>query len=215
MSILTDKYRTNIVIISIIVLLIVGIVGLYHINQDRITEDNVINWKGPGGIYKIDIQKQGSMTVYVTTVSIQGKQMSYPLRYSPVDLQNISLQMGVLTELLDKKGVYVTKDVDLINKTNGDSTIAAIEFGEILGSGQFGLYQKAVKSTYTTEINSKEPMPTITCSNVTNNIAVIYMKIGEQNKIYLDKNCIILEATNSENLIKVGEKLAYKLLGVF
>jgi hypothetical protein len=213
---LIEKYRVAIVLIIILILTVGGIVTLYYFNNKKISEQ-VIIWNGPGGEYKIDIVNKNGFKTYTTYVDIRGQRYGYPLRHSPYDVENISIQNNILPILLSKQGIYITRDSDLGTKTNQSASISSMEFGEILGSGQFGIYKKGVKSAFTNQTKESidYKIPTITCSNITKNIGVIYMKLSKENKIYINNECIILEATDGDNLIKVGEKLAYKLLGVF
>src|SRR3989344_3892702 len=51
--------------------------------------------------------------------------------------------------------------------------------------------------------------------NKLNKDKVIYVKIGQESKIYSQNGCIIIEGKGTEDLIRVSEKFAYHLLGVF
>lgn len=209
-----EKYRIAIIFAVILIILIAGAVAIYINHQKNISENNLI-WKGPGGEYRIEKQQQGALTVYITTIDYKGQKLGYPFRNSPSDVKDITVQTGVLSELLTKQGIYITKDSNLSNLTQGDSTLSAISFGEILGSGQFGLFQRPVKSAFTDKFDETNKIPQITCQNVTKNVAVVDMKLGEENKIYFQDKCIILEATDGANMIKTSERLAYGLLGLF
>jgi len=57
--------------------------------------------------------------------------------------------------------------------------------------------------------------PKVTCEDANENIGVIYLDLGEENKVYSKGNCIILEGINDKGLLLASEKFAYHLIGVF
>lgn len=137
----------------------------------------------------------------------------YFFRYSPKDVENISVEKDIYKILNRPKGtkmVYITQDLDFLSKTNTDTMLASSEFARILGTNDYGVFKLNVKSTYTTNDSAK--LVPITCANVTDENAVIYIKEGE-NKIYSDKGCLIIQGTK-EDIIRIGDRFAYYLANV-
>ena len=63
---------------------------------------------------------------------------------------------------------------------------------------------------------SKEiALPIITCNTVNETVSVIYLTLGTENKVYSEKDCIIVEGKDTEGLTLAANKFAYYLLGVF
>ena len=99
-------------------------------------------------------------------------------------------------------------------------SLVTAPMASVFGKNEYGLYKTNIRVAFT-EFHGAQPAPVVDCStvnlngNVNRTIAVIYLKLGDENRIYSDGDCIIIEGKNTEGLIKSGEKFAYALLGVF
>ena len=209
---MTKKNSSLIIIVIIVVLILLGL-GFYWFKF--YLNNGYYNYKGLNGEFKITKSKVGEVNFYHTSVFVNEQEYIYSFRNHPQDLENIPLESGLISKLNRPKGVkgiYVTQDVDLANKTNSDSVLGINAFEQVL-TGDSSLYNLRVGNTYTTNF-SKEYLP-ITCNNVSTNFAVIYVKVGEESKIYSQGNCIVIEGRGVNGIVRAGEKFAYSLLGVF
>ena len=209
-----DKNST---VIWIIIAFFIGIIAFVIIKHVVNVQENYIIWDSPYGDYKVEIIKTGNLTFYSSGVVVGDTLYTFPLRYSPVDVQDILSVPGVQKILASKKMIYTTRDLELGNLTGQMSSIAALEFGKILGNADYGLYKIPVKAAFTESTNKSSAMviPEITCSNATKSMGVIYMKLGENNQIYLEEQCVIVQGVDAEGLVMTSDKLAYLLLGAF
>ena len=75
----------------------------------------------------------------------------------------------------------------------------------------------SIKSQLNTinKTSGADDLPIITCNDVRDHQGVILLKIGENNRIYSDNGCIILEAKSNKDLIRVSDRLILDILGVF
>lgn len=199
-----------------IIILVLLVFGVYRLKTNLGTS---YDYQGEKGIYKIDKNKVFNIEVYSIHVTADGMEYIYSFRNHPSDLGEVSLEPNLIEKLNRPEGVknlYVTRDLNLGEKTNHYDVVAASTFEQILGTGKAGLYRLNLKNAYT---NYKEGFPEITCNDVANDnhTAVIYLRLGSGNKVYSNKNydCVIIEGKDADGLIKAGERFGYYLLGVF
>ena len=203
----SKSIRNVIIVFGIVLLLIVAIVLISYFKGFG---KGYFIYDGKGGKYRIDLVKFGNMTDYYVHTEANGKQYVYPFRNDPRNLKSIYLEPDVKNKFINKVEVYVTQDAD---KLGTNSLIGKMEFIKILSKyNEEGIYGLEVVNTFTTKF---EERPAITCNNVTKNIGVIYLKLGDENKIYSDKDCVIIQGINDDNLLLASEKFAYHLLNLF
>ncbi len=135
-----------------------------------------------------------------------------PFKHSPKELENYIIEPGLpLVLLKNKKLIYMS-----INKTENISDskmgIAALELARITGK-RYNMFNIDTIGAYTT---FTEPIvPVITCANSSNTTAVVIYTVGQMNRAYSDNNCIIIEGTSEDEVIKVADRFAYEILGIF
>ena len=203
--------------IFILLLLSLGAVFLYSKYQD--SKDYFI-YKGANGDYRIDIFLTGNQTDYYVYSVSDDILYRIPLRKKPQDVEAIPLEPNLLDKITRPSGthrVYITQDPGTANKTAQYSILALIDIGKILGKAEYGIYKLNVQGALTMETpRSKEiALPIITCNTVNETVSVIYLTLGTENKVYSEKDCIIVEGKDTEGLTLAANKFAYYLLGVF
>ncbi|MBS3152139.1 hypothetical protein J4230_01880 [Candidatus Woesearchaeota archaeon] len=207
-----EKKTLWVALVIFVVLILIILVGYFV----RVYLSNgYYNYEGKNGEYKIWKSKVGSVIFYHVSVFQEDQEYIYSFRNHPKDLEEIYLEPGLISELNRPKGIrklYVTQDVELANMTDADSVLGIAAFEQML-TGNFGIYNLDISNVYNTSFENKT-LP-ITCANVTNNIAVVYIKVGDETKVYSQYGCIIIEGRGGNGIIKAGEKFAYNLLGVF
>ena len=57
-------------------------------------------------------------------------------------------------------------------------------------------------------------LPVITCEDVSDSRSVILFDIGDENRIYSQEGCVIMEAVNEDELIRVADRLTLTTLGI-
>lgn len=211
--------KGNLAIFLIIILIIGSVIGILVVQKYKDSK-SFFTYKGIFGDFYIKKMLMENNTLYNVNVDFPNKRYIISLRNSPYDVENISLEPNIERNLNRKEGIgmlYVTKEPEIINQTNNKATIAIIEFGRILGTNEFGIYKIPSQSanTKTPIDNLNSTVPIITCGNVSQEVSVIYVKLGDKNEIYSKDGCVIVEATDGDNLIKVADKFAYHLIGLY
>ena len=104
-----------------------------------------------------------------------------------------------------------------MNQTDSKSVLALMEFNRILGTANYGIYKLNVASSVIEATNKSIDLglPVITCENVTGRDTVVLLRLGHQNRVDTENGCVILEAENGDDLIRVADRLSYFLLDVF
>lgn len=159
----------------------------------------------------------GELTMHILTTytTYKGDLTNYkqviPLINGPKTLEEIEVQKNINNKILNKKFVYITLDPNF----KGDAVIASIDIAKVLGTADYSVFKIPTQGafTYSNNVNSTIT-PIITCNNANNDIGVILLNLSKENKIYSSRECVILEATTYDNLIKVADRLVYNLLGV-
>lgn len=216
---MVNKRKFEVLVAWIIVLaVIVSFIILKVRTADTFT------YEGKKGIFKFDIEQIGSVTFFRPHVLYKGKEYIYAFRNKPQDLEDISLEEGIankLNRLGGLKDLYITKDVNLSSQIQGSVSIVVAPMISILGRSDFGIYKARVTSAYTSHHAGEPVAPIVDCTTVNLNekvnktSGVILVRLGEDNRIYSDGDCVIVEGKDTDGLIKSGEKFGYHLIGVF
>lgn len=209
-----------IIVVIVTIVLLIGILvgfGYYKSHKDFFV------YNGKGGEYQVQKVKFGDIMQYKVTTNIllNGKNSEYKMffRSSPYDVESVTLEPSILRELLLEGGVkkvYVTQDYNLSVETGQMSTVGVIEFNRILGTKEYGLYGLSVQSAFTSVNGNDSSVPAITCDDVKDEIKVIYVTLGDSNRVYMKKKgCVVIEGTDANGILLASDKFAYHLLGVF
>ncbi len=209
---ITDSTTFWFIVVLLVAFVLIGL-GFYWF---KVLNDRAYyNYEGKGGDYQIGKSKVGNVVFYHISVFFEGKEYIYSFRNHPKDLEDVYLEPDLDNKLNRPGGIrtlYVINDPELVNMTNGRSVIATVAFQQILG-GEYGFYGLNVENAYTAFVNNGTEI--ITCDNVDDNTAVIYVKIGEETKVYSEDDCIIVQGRGQDGIIRAGEKFAYYLIGLF
>src|SRR3989344_1023506 len=218
------NYLVKILILSVVIFFIVfGSLRLYRIiNVDRST----YTFDGATGQFTFNIVENNKLKQHVVSVYVfedDGKEHEkvIPLRYGPKEMKDITVEKDIDNlVLLDlskedtlKDLIYITQDPKLVEESNRDSIVASLEIMKVVGDYSFGVYKIPMQMAYTAKGSTN--LPIITCKDTESSKGVIFLKYGNGNRIYSEEGCVILEATTSEGLIKVADRLVLDLLGVF
>jgi hypothetical protein len=129
------------------------------------------------------------------------------LRYSPLEVQNVSVQGG-LNETFFIQPFYLTFDPDSNSSNSSNNTdfkYLALAFSEIGLNVVRGMGGQ-VETACTKNISEVcEDHPIVTCDD---DKAVFYMRIAPEPRVILGGNCLILEGNEFE-LIKAVDRVLY------
>ena len=215
----SGKSSSNtLVIIVILAVIIVASIAVGYISFRNANKDFIV-YKDPDGnaynIQKVLVEKD---VMYRFLYPFEdGKIVSYMMRNSPYDVKPVNFERNVVEKINKPNGIkmlYVTRDFNLSGLTDSDSVIAGSEFIRLLGKADYAIYNLNVANVFTDyDYNGQTPM--ISCANVTSDNSVIYLKLGDANRVYSESNrCLIVEGVDGKGLILASDRLAYELMGV-
>jgi len=125
--------------------------------------------------------------------------------YLPRDVEFIFTSPLIKDRLKNKLEIDVTSDV---NDTNREAiSLAQFQIGSTLQP--FNIF---VRSGFTG--NNSFNFPVLTCNDATNFVPVIYFKTSNQTVVLLEDNCIIIEASQPADFIRIKDRLIYEMFDI-
>src|SRR3989344_6744361 len=151
-----------------------------------------------------------------------------PLRSDPRQIENIPINLSMITWMpkareadnynLDADKIYMTFSP---NYSGGDLALAGGELARVFGTAGYGIYNVPTGGAYIEAPKFYSEVPVITCTNAGRGgpagesiIGVIWFKLGDENRVYNDGDCVILEGKSYTDLIKVADRFLLEVLGV-
>lgn len=125
--------------------------------------------------------------------------------YFPAEVEQINLSSDIITSLLNKPEIDTTSQ---INDTFSEE-IALAQFNMALTLNILNVY---IRRGFTT--NNTFDLPIITCEDATIAIPILYFKQSNQTKITLENNCIIAEARDNFDILRIKDRMLYSMLGI-
>ena len=139
----------------------------------------------------------------------------YEFYYHPLDLENEDFNNSILFHLnnvaLNNGNVSIAFTPEIANQ--GKAAIAGVEISKI--TGLYGFPTKAGLTHITDEvIEEGVEFPVFTCENAHIRNFVIIFQLGEQTSIDSRKYCTIITGTSIDELIRMADLMAYKIVGI-
>jgi len=125
--------------------------------------------------------------------------------YFPSEVEQINISPEITSILLNKPEIDATSK---INDTFAEE-IALAQYNMLLTLNNLDIY---LRQGFTT--NTPFNMPIITCEDATESIPVIFFKQSNDTKITLENNCIISEARNNIDILRIKDRLLYSIFGI-
>ena len=125
--------------------------------------------------------------------------------YLPPDVEQINLTSDIITTLINKPEIDTTS---LVNDTFSEE-IALAQYNMNLVLKNLNVYLR--RGFTTANIFN---LSVITCEDATFAVPVVYFKQSNQTKIDLDDNCIIAEARNNIDVLRIKDRLLYSMFGI-
>lgn len=129
------------------------------------------------------------------------------VRYGPVELEDISLDRSIKQKIIDDKVIFIT--IDPKEGLTGKTTMAALEVTKVMNNEL--LFHIPVNSSM---ISPYKEYPVKACKDATRTETVLWLKLGKENSVESDGNCVIITGRTEEDLIKGADRLVLYLLGI-
>ena len=125
--------------------------------------------------------------------------------YFPSEVEQIELSIEIKDLILNRPEIDSTSNVDDLFLEE----ISLAQYTMALTLGSSNIY---IRSGFTT--NNTFNMPIITCNEATIAVPVIYFKQSNQTKVTLEDSCIIAEARNNLDILRIKDRLLFSILGI-
>ncbi|HLD16073.1 MAG TPA: hypothetical protein VJB94_05905 [Candidatus Nanoarchaeia archaeon] len=129
------------------------------------------------------------------------------IREDPREIDNISIGSNVKNDILSKKQIYTVIDPE--ENLTGVTTLAALELDKVIDNPF--LFNIPLNSAFVKDFKN---YPVKNCQDVDETIGIIWLRLGEETKVYSENGCVFVEADKEENLVKAANKLDLVLLGM-
>ncbi|MBU0929954.1 MAG: hypothetical protein KJ623_02690 [Nanoarchaeota archaeon] len=223
--------KNTIIAIIVFVALISIFVGTIIYYGNIIKEGYHYTYKGADGSdYAIEVIRLEGVKGLFQRVTFalsrdDGKLYKYStlFRNSPMDLEKIPMEPSRDSILYNgndaKTQIYITQDTSLPGNSSRTSTVAALDIMKLTyGLSNVYIYGVPTELAYMNITPEQEQMEIkdIDCSDASDEIGVILIKLGSENKIYKENdNCVVLEAKSYDDITKVTDKFNMHLIGIF
>lgn len=147
-----------------------------------------------------------------TKSNIGEREYEIIFHFTPDEVEDIPTEKNIRNEsitpflFMNTEKIYITTNPDYPSSV----VIGGVEISKIIGQ----VFRKKVMGALTKEVSNSNETPIITCDDINDNQRVIYLKLGNETKIYSDNGCIIVLGENPEMLLKASERLAFEILKI-
>ncbi len=139
------------------------------------------------------------------------KEFDIMFHYTPYEVEYIPTEKNIRNEtstpyiFMNAKRIYVTTEPDYPSAV----ILGGVEIAKIISQ----IYGKEVKGALTKEVENSNA-PVITCGNLTDDQRVIYLQLSNETGIFNEYGCIVVKGTNTDELLKASERLAFEILKI-
>jgi len=203
--------------IAILVVLFLGIIYVVNI----VISDDVQTPLTPVGDivvyngYEFERTEGVWKTHMVITDNFKGWTRPYDFlfHYNPYEVEDVptvrnSINQSIAYFFIFREGTYITFDPDQEGIVLARIAQASVELTKIVSQ----VYEKPVKGGTTKYFSDSYPV--ITCEDASDKMGVIYIRLGNETKVYNDGLCLIVQGKNETDIIRAAEKVSFELLKI-
>ncbi len=125
--------------------------------------------------------------------------------YFPAEVEGVNVSSDVITALLNKPEIDTTSETDDMFAEE----IALAQYNMALTLNNFNIYMRRGFTT-----NNTFDLPIITCENATVVVPIIYFEHSNETRVSIENNCVIAEARNNFDVLRIKDRLLYSILGI-
>lgn len=208
---INDKTIRNTIYVMIIILIGFGIFVYLNSKTGWLQANNPTTYEYSNGettflINRInDMGYTGSQIMFYFPNS--NKPYALDLRYGPLELEDVSVDRSIKQRILDDTTIFFTIDPNA--GLTGKTTLAAYELTKVLNNEYF--FYIPVNSSMTSDYKD---YPVKTCEDANRAETVFWLRLGKDNSIKTEGNCVILTGRTEDDLIKEADRIVLHLLGI-
>jgi len=146
-------------------------------------------------------------SLWLTEVQVDSTIFRITTRYSPNEIEHITVEPGIYEKIVGSKKIYFT----VTNNLSSVAVLGITELGRIVGT-RYGLFNIPSQAALTESDNQGTPVKT--CKDAVNGTGVIWFKTGNITAVYSDQNCVIIQGEDEWGIVKAADRVTFGLLGV-
>jgi hypothetical protein len=127
-------------------------------------------------------------------------------QYVPQNVGDINISSDIATVLKVTPEIDITSDASDRN----NQSIALLDYELQKASIQTRKFY--VRSGFTTNVTGVNTI--LRCENSTGSLPIIYIKTGNETRIYYNGVCIVMEARSGQEFLRLKDRILYTILGV-
>lgn len=194
-----DK-KVKYIFIGMFILLLL-FVGFALYKQQKTVNERFFNYNG----YNVERTIEGyKLTLYLNNAK---DPVYLRIREDPREVDNISVGANVKNDIISKKQIYTVIDPE--ENLTGVTTLAALELDKVIDNPF--LFNIPLNSAF---IKDFKNYPVENCNSVNETVGVIWLRLGNETRVYSENGCVFIEAEREANLVKAANKLDLVLLGL-
>ncbi|MBI2522934.1 hypothetical protein HYW19_00940 [Candidatus Woesearchaeota archaeon] len=136
------------------------------------------------------------------SVKVNGREVLFT--YLPDETDSIGVESLAIEKL--KRVVQIDTTSEFNDTLAEPIALAQFQMGTTLFN--FNIF---VRNGFTSDYLN---FPTITCEDATQFVPVIYFKESNATNLHIENNCIMAEAANAADVIRLKDRLVYGILGI-
>ena len=187
-----EKHKGVVMAIVVGFLMITSVIGIMFVNYGDVGTNSL-----KYGNYNFQATNNGIVT------KINGKDV--PFTYFPTEIQNIPVSNNTIERIKNSKYILTTS----YSNSSIKQAIASVQYD--IGISMMDHFNSYVLVGFTDKFRN---FPEVNCNNATQYVPVIKLQEGNSTLIYEDGQCIILEAPDENEMIKLRDRLMFGYLGV-
>jgi hypothetical protein len=212
-TVLKKKDKTLIWIIIVIIAIFASVlISLRSYQEDT---SNLVNTPIMVNYSGYIFEKHGNAWVSKITVEHANKQWireyTIDFHFNPYQVENITTVRNnngdAVSKLIFRRAIQTYVTMEPLYPAS--VVLGGVEVAKIIGQ----VYEKKVKAAVNSPTNLTDA-PIITCQNVTNDIAVIELKLSNRTGIFEHQGCVTIEGTNAVEMLRASERLTFEMLDI-
>ncbi len=194
-----DKSSRNIIVVVIMIIgLLILFFSIRYLYHPKIAEESYVY----NGFKFTKISN-----LWLTEVQIGNTLFRITTRYSPREVEHISLEPGVITKIINSDKIYFTVPGNL----SSVAVLGITEVGRIVGT-RYGILNIPSQSALTEAIGNETLVKT--CDDAVNGTGVMLFTTGNSTAVYSEKDCVIVQGEDEWGIVKAADRLAFSLLRI-
>jgi len=200
---------SDIVTFLVIFVLVSGLTGLSMYREDKGSElpDDSFYFTSENGREYLFTEDGGTFIAYLPMSTGQYYTMGF--RVDPRELSDTELEFSTVNTTSDAKSIYAT--------VNPFDSAAKVGVAKLELARSISLINPVkITDAFNRDSDPINPdIPIKTCSDSTLTTLVIEFKIGNQDRVYMNEDCVVVEGKTADSLIESSDRLGYALVGIY